>query len=507
MGHSFSSAVLSTAEVNARLQDFPVDVEVVPGKLSVRVFHHEIETVEGGVPCWTFVSSGLHTFVKASFSQTVHEQQEVCFTLRVAPDVDPGHFPTAPLRMMAFLLDYVNGGRPILAGSSGGFGPPDFMGAVAVTYALAHPLSGVEMPPRALAAVLLNAEEREVLEGFGPTRVLAALARKYRMFPYAPWWDPDRPSVLSMERTRGSLLSSVPSMAVSATVRMEQRRVVLRVRPDMLGLLREGLEPLPLLAPCALRTELDPDADGCLAWEAGQTEPMAITPPGSRAERVAGAFIAFAPEDEDGNAGVSMYEDGFVVLLKIEAIEAFRSALCAGDPIALSADGSRMEFALEWGPMAERYYFDRFTVTRRDGWETMERKDRSEEDPSAPVRMVGMLLLQPGVDTLRSVRSEDLAGYLDQLTELVSTLLAPGADGAAWDLRVDIALASGAPPELELAFKGDARLTDAAVDELGARLRALETPEARTRRVAFQVLFAIGRGSGQPHLPKPVSQN
>ncbi len=95
------------------------------------------------------------------------------------------------------------------------------------------------------------------------------------------------------------------------------------------------LRELPANLPVALLTDLDPGADGCLVWEPGQTEPAAITPPGSRGSRLGRCFVLFVPEQTVDGGG--LLEDGFAMSLTAPSWEAVRSALIDGQAISIPA--------------------------------------------------------------------------------------------------------------------------------------------------------------------------
>jgi hypothetical protein len=62
---------------------WPVELEVVAGKLSARVYLHDIEFQGRPIACWSYVSHGLAAL----------EQPEIVFTLRRDPDEPSDGFP------------------------------------------------------------------------------------------------------------------------------------------------------------------------------------------------------------------------------------------------------------------------------------------------------------------------------------------------------------------------------------------------------------------------------
>jgi hypothetical protein len=93
-------------------------------------------------------------------------------------------------------------------------------------------------------------------------------------------------------------------------------------------------------------TALDASADGCLVWEPGQKEPLAITPPDSKGQRLCGCFVLFAPEQE--TSGGQMVEDGFVITFPAGQWSSVRQALLDARPIQVGATEGRLPVHIEW---------------------------------------------------------------------------------------------------------------------------------------------------------------
>jgi hypothetical protein len=323
---------------------FPAEIELVPGALRASIHLHTIDTQAGPLRCWSYVTEGLAAF----------GQKEVVFTIAVDGDADPGRFPTEPLRFASTLLQLASQGRTVDAGAITELGGSGFMLRRGLTYARALPLEGVPLPPAAIAAIPLTADELAVLKIGGQTRVLAALGAAFHHYPFPPWLDRVRRSVITPESTRGTLLADVPHLAAPSTVRVENDIVLFRLRPEGVVLIGRALGELPPGAGFALTTEIDPEADGCMIWQAGQEAPSAIAPPGSRGERLAGCFVLFAPDQpEDGG---QLFEDGMAVTLTQASMAALRRALSAGQTLALPGQGGKMGFLLSWASPPRREF-------------------------------------------------------------------------------------------------------------------------------------------------------
>ncbi|MEO7331257.1 MAG: hypothetical protein ABI193_21960 [Minicystis sp.] len=321
---------------------FPAEIELVPRALRASIHLHSIDTQDGPLPCWSYLTEGLAAF----------GQKEVVFTVAAERDADPGRFPTEPLRFASTLLQLASQGRTVDAGAITELGGGGFMMRRGLTYVKALPLAGVPLPAAALAAIPLTAEELAVLKIGGQTRVLAALGAAFHHYPFPPWLDRVRKSVITPESTLGTLLAEVPHLAAPGTVRIEKNTVLFRLRPEAVVLIGRALGELPPGAGFALTTEIDAEADGCLIWQVGQESPSAIAPPGSRGERLGGCFVLFAPDQpEDGG---QIVEDGMAMSLTTASMAALRRALAAGQTLALPGAGGKMGFLLSWAATRPR---------------------------------------------------------------------------------------------------------------------------------------------------------
>src|SRR6185369_17916157 len=96
----------------------PVDVEIISGKLSARVYLHELDSRQGAIPCWSYVTDGL----------TGQQQAELVFTLRRDPGEPSDGFPPDPLQLFATVYQLAAQGKRVTAGSFTQFGDRNFFG-------------------------------------------------------------------------------------------------------------------------------------------------------------------------------------------------------------------------------------------------------------------------------------------------------------------------------------------------------------------------------------------
>ncbi|GAB4175985.1 MAG: hypothetical protein Fur006_06720 [Coleofasciculaceae cyanobacterium] len=363
------------------MTQLPAWFELIPGKLSVKVYKHDIETLKGIVPCWSYITDGLWAF----------QQKELIFTLRRSDLDELVASPDAPAQgsqnvhqyIFAFFLEvyrFAEQGQLVYEGDCSWFGSQGFLGSsnwAAVVYIRPQQFEGIEASSPLLAVILLTAEEFEVYQNFGLTRILSHLGRAYVYYPCPSWSERSRPSLVSMREMQGSLLGRMPSIWVrGGGVRayheakpksiqqspqpgqyLQQQivqwsdnkaQITLRLMPHAGEELRRQLAQCPRDAVVAVQTALDPTANACLVWQAGQSNSFAITPPDSDGSRLGGCFIAFAPQQASDRCKI--VEDGFVILLTDASWIAFEAALESGSSIFIPATDEGANFVLEWIP-------------------------------------------------------------------------------------------------------------------------------------------------------------
>jgi hypothetical protein len=447
----------------------PVNVDVVPGRLSVRVHAHDLATQQARIPCWSYVTDGL----------AAYDQAEIVFTLRREPGEAAERFPDPPFRLFAAIHELAERGQRITAGGQTEFGDARLFDHH-VLYAPAQSLSGVPLPPRCLTALLVTADELRAVRTFGPTRVLARMGQAATHYPFPPWVDRRRRGV-TMDRTfEASALAKLPrASAQDVRATLHGDRIVvgaLRAEPPVW---QDRLAQLPDGVPLALLTALDPTANGCLVWVPGQKEPEAIIPTGSDASRVCGCFLALFA-DQPANTG-KILEDGFAMQLTAEAWQALRRALIEGEELTLpGTDG--MSLALTWR--------DEDEVGRSDGdgdagWQA---------DPPGPPARPGKVALGPvrlltsEAELAERASAEQLGAFCRELQGCVERVL-PDRDEPL-ELRLQV-ICRPRSHRVGLSHKGDA--SEDLLDALIAALEEIPTLPVRGE-VSFEVELSVASG-------------
>lgn len=317
--------------------DFPVRLDIVPTKVSARVWSHEARAGRRKAPCWTYITDGLEDV----------GQREVIITLRREPDEKPTDFPRAPLKFFSHLHAFADAGESVDAGDVTQFEGAGFLGLDGIVYTNPQPLEGIEVPSGALTAVLVTEEELRVTQLFGASRVLAQLGKASGHYPYPIWSDRSRTGLDLNRLTEQSVLARIDRVRIPGMrVRVEANRIVASAAPDSAATFKVALDNARENVPLALPTDLDPAADGCLVWEPGRLEPTIAAPPGSRRSRLSGCFLALVPgQAEDGG---EIVEDGAVVSFSDRSWLAFRGAVETRAPLTIPASSGRFDFVLSW---------------------------------------------------------------------------------------------------------------------------------------------------------------
>ncbi|MCY1081833.1 hypothetical protein [Archangium lansingense] len=311
-------------------------VEVAPG-LVVSVFRHVIERPEGGLTCWSYVTEGLAT----------HGQKELVLTLSEGPGLEPSSSAHQVFQLFATIQQFASQGRTVNEGGVTRFGQRKFLGRH-LLYLPASPLAGVPVPAGALAAILVTDAELTLVEENGAMRLMAALGKAYSHYPYPPWSEPERPELPANAMREASILSKMAHVRDrSARVLQLDGELVLRIEPGAEKNFRQLVEAAPGVETegFGLLTGFDPTADAWLVWEPGQRTPGAITPPGSRGERIGGCFLAFLPGQKADQE--MLVEDGFAWMLTHASWTALLRALTEGQSLALLTPGGK-RLRLEW---------------------------------------------------------------------------------------------------------------------------------------------------------------
>jgi hypothetical protein len=417
---------------NAFLQS----VEVIPDKLSVKVFVHDIINEGETIPCWSYVTDGF----------VAQHQKEIIFTLRRESGQNSEDYPRGFLELFATFFRYAKRGQLVDVGDSALFSGAEFLGDKdihGIGYVEPQDLLGIETGDiPLLAAILLKGDEAQIAWDLGLTRVTALIGMKYRYYPCAIWSDLKRGPVVSLHNMYKSLLGQIARVGVRASYYEEQNHIYLSIPPSERLELQEFLGGLPATKPVALRTRPDCRANACLVWRPGQDQPMAITPPDSDGSRKTGAFLAFVPEQNANE--VRRAEDGFFLFLTNSDWQRIRQALVSGSDVFIPPSGEAgASISVEWqkakaytSPVTgESYFAEKWTTYHPQGT-SPELKQRVAVSENRVVLLTGEHQLAVRITV------EDLADYTNRIEDAVDAFFIPQEQRTRRELTIQLALTS-----------------------------------------------------------------
>jgi hypothetical protein len=314
----------------------PSTVVAIPGKLTVAFHAHD--TLEGSVGSFlSAVTHGLHK----------QRQRELVISLRLAPDDDIAEKARDLIRFFATVHNWARQGQRVDAGELTQFGERGLFGQSdnGLLYVAARPINGVELPARALAAVLVDRAEARLAMDCGVYRVLTRLGEQQRHFPHPTWSDLHRSSVATPRESESMLVKVRRARTRSASFVVEGEHLRILLSREVRSDLRSSVASLPPRTPFALLVAPEASANALLVWHPGQKEPKAITPDGSDGSRLSGSCLLIAPGGQADQA--RLWEDGHSLSFSDETWARVSAALFAAKPLKLRmADDTLLE--LEW---------------------------------------------------------------------------------------------------------------------------------------------------------------
>ena len=91
-------------------------VDVIPDKLQVLIYTHDLPINPEPIKCWTYITSGL----------SAHKHKEISFTLRREKEEKESDFPLDPINLFRTIYDLASSGTTANYGARtvfGGDGP------------------------------------------------------------------------------------------------------------------------------------------------------------------------------------------------------------------------------------------------------------------------------------------------------------------------------------------------------------------------------------------------
>jgi len=473
--------------------DFPVQVELIPGKLKVRIFLHVIDSQKGPVPCWSYVTEGLWA----------HGQKELIFTLSRKPNEKPLDYSRDLLNLFKNVYELAKQGRLVNVGDYSEFGPSGFLGRSdlrGIGYVTPQILQGVKVLGPHLAGIFLTDEELAIAKSLGVTRVMANLGWAYRYYPCPPWFERDRSSVLlSKPMQEHSILTHMGRGPVQgAWILLDhEKQLFLSVLPAARSKLQALLTKSPPRAPLALLIEADPRANACMVWAPGQSGLSAITSPNSDGLVRTGNFLALVPGQPENE--FRYVEDGFSLMLTDASWKVIREAMASGKPVSVPITKSGMNFQLEWVVETYESPVDGATYYATGGWHTYDTRGRHSPQKTGPVSVKHVVLLTTVEEISQRTTTEDLDALIKSVENLVDDHFALLAREAGRDLIVQCELQPGRRLEIKIASQPS--IDDEIYQPLYDRLVELPGPDVKGGPVRFQIVFAVWGGASEQGAP------
>jgi len=329
----------AAAKLSAPTPGKPTFIDAVPNRVVVDFYAHDgVEGVLGNF--LTAVTEGL----------AKSRQPELVLTVRLSPAEDPLAKMREIVRFVTTVHAWASEGNLVHAGGFTQFGERGLFGRAhsGLVYADARAIPGVRLPERALAAVLVDAQEIRAALDYGVYRVLTRIGLQLRLFPYPIWSDLERPGAMTPKETESLLTKVARLRAPGVSFVLEDECLRVSIPSDTTELLR-GLSSLPADAPFALLTRPAASANAILVWRPGLEGTNAISADGTDGSRLSGSCLMVVPVGDRDQ--IRPIEDGYSVLFSKESWAVLATALLAQRPMSLNM-ADDMRFQIEWLPRA-----------------------------------------------------------------------------------------------------------------------------------------------------------
>ena len=316
---------------------FPLDVEIVAGQLSVRIYSHSIRPSDERF--WTFVSRGLRSV----------GQRELVITLRRRTDEEETAFPPWVFGTLRDVQRKARAGELVRPGGHSEVHFRDPESIQGLLYVPAQPLPGVEVPADAVAAIPVGPDDLAVAQRVGTYRVLIRLGRRERYFPFPPWGARDGPPGAPPGADAGSMLSRLTQLrlpSITFLVRTHTHTVEMSLPRGDAGGLPRLLAEIPPDTAFAILGSPAPQANALLVWFPGQREREAISAPGSDGSRLGGLHLIVAVAAGEGR--LTIIEDGFGAVFTPSSWQSFTSALSRRGPFKIPPNDQGPGFEVVW---------------------------------------------------------------------------------------------------------------------------------------------------------------
>ncbi|WP_372369300.1 hypothetical protein [Candidatus Uabimicrobium sp. HlEnr_7] len=248
---------------------------------------------------WEFSTQGLAKY----------NHREIDFILRMEITETSDNVPSEIIDMIKWLYKSIANEEQVIARNISVFPTKGFLGRedwMGLTYST-HKDN--------LCAILLTENEYNNALLYGSQRILNRLGELYRHYPTIDWNDRDRTEVAYkdeepmmrstvrfLDGTTTALFKDDKELYLKFTTSMPTKGL-----PELLEI--ESSEPKTF----SINTHTVPEADYALMWYPGQEGLFGIAAHGAEKKKVTGCFVVFIPYAKEGEEGIGLLEDGFVI--------------------------------------------------------------------------------------------------------------------------------------------------------------------------------------------------
>lgn len=337
--------------------------ELIPGELWMRAYEREISmgcsaaAALGAAPPSDAAGNRAMTYVTRGLA--AHGQPELVLNVTLREGESGASVLPDPRSFFQAIYGLAKSGAGVSPGGFSQFGNPGFLGDarfIGVMYqeagageaaqAEAEPRQGRGPSPQ-LAVIALTQEEMQAVMETGGSRLMAALGRMYRYYPGPFWNERGRASAVSAATLEQTILVKIARWGCAGLyVRKDGDRLLLQLPRSQSQEIERFLPLLDQEQPSALMAQIDPAANACLTWAAGDQALVAIAPPGSDGSRLAGLFVALLPNQASDLMRV--VEDGFLLGLRADSFRAVRDALAKQATLSLPLAEGAAALDISW---------------------------------------------------------------------------------------------------------------------------------------------------------------
>ncbi|MBU6454747.1 MAG: DUF3480 domain-containing protein [Cyanobacteria bacterium REEB67] len=329
--HAAEAKLIATVEANSQVK--------------VKIYRHKVAATKNQQEAWTYVTEGLAPL----------GQEEIVLTVLKRANDDDQDYPQLPIKLFDSISQLARQHKTVSAGGYTEFRTSGFLGIQfkGLLYAPVPTMLGVPLPSKCVAMVPITAEEMDVYQTAGASRLMARLGRQADFFPCPTWCDRDRQSAFSdaeiAEMTEDPVFRSAKAQTYSLTATQQNQSLSLRLTEKSAALLLELLKELPEDSALRLALGVDPRADALLVWESkANGNNSIIAPEGSKVKTISVTFLALLPglpknEILTGN-------DGCAVMITKDDFARFRTALMEKSAFSLpmSDDSALKSLSIDW---------------------------------------------------------------------------------------------------------------------------------------------------------------